>query len=65
VTTIANSWLGDSDGNAVAMQMIIQNFDDIQSQAEIREMREKLVELGGSPPPLDELAALKKPRLNP
>jgi len=65
VTTIYNEWIAGSAGNTVTSQMHVQNFDEIQSQSEIREMRDKLVELGGSPPPLEELTGLKKPKLNP
>lgn len=65
VTTIYREWIAGTAGNSLTSQMSVQNFDEVQSQSEIREMRDKLVELGGSPPPLEELASLKKPKLNP
>lgn len=42
-------------GVTAASQMSVQNFDEIQSQLEIELMHEKLKELGGKPPSLEQL----------
>lgn len=55
VTTVYREWIADSAGNAVTSQMNVQNFSDIESPAEIRDMHAKLVELGGRPPALDDI----------
>lgn len=62
VTTQYESSLRQSRGGhaggsaAVSAQMMIENFDDIQSTKEIEFMYNKLKnELGGNPPPLDEV----------
>jgi hypothetical protein len=58
VTTIARDslfeWRNSQAGGSAATstQMIIQNFSDIESKEEIKLMREKLVEMGGTPPEL-------------
>ncbi|MDY0008425.1 MAG: hypothetical protein RBS08_01840 [Bdellovibrionales bacterium] len=47
---------GSAGGSsAISTQTIIQNFSDIQSDAEITLMHGKLAELGGKPPALDTL----------
>jgi hypothetical protein len=51
VTTVYREWISNSNGSTVTSQMVMQNFGDVESQDEIRAMREKLVELGGNPPP--------------
>lgn len=42
-------------GITATSQMSIQNFDDVQSQLEIDFMHQKLKELGGKPPALEQL----------
>lgn len=54
VTTLAREWISVS-GVTSSTQMNIQNFSDIESKEEIREMHAKLVELGGTPPALDDI----------
>lgn len=51
VTTVYREWISNSNGSTVTSQMSLQNFSDVESQEEIRDMREKLIELGGNPPP--------------
>jgi hypothetical protein len=73
VTTIHRDWLLEGRGSdaagvaAVATHATLESFDDLPSTGEIKYMYNKLVELGGTPPPLDEIlpAALdkKSPRL--
>ena len=48
---------------SVSTQMIIQNFRDIQSYAEIKLMHQKLRDLDGKPPELSEVLPIlnKKP----
>lgn len=41
--------------SSVSAQTIIENFRDVQSDAEIRLMYEKLKELKGKPPPIEEI----------
>lgn len=41
--------------SSVSTQTIIENFRDVQSDAEIRLMHEKLKELKGKPPPIEEI----------
>jgi hypothetical protein len=41
--------------SSVSTQTIIENFRDIQSDAEIRRMHENLKSLKGNPPPLDDI----------
>ncbi|HEX2753076.1 MAG TPA: hypothetical protein VHP34_08260 [Alphaproteobacteria bacterium] len=41
--------------SAVATQTFIQNFEDMQSSREIAFMHAKLKDLGGNPPPLEEI----------
>jgi len=50
--------------SSVSTQTIIENFHDIQSDAEIRLMHEKLKQLKGNPPPLEEVLpkSLGKPQ---
>ena len=45
---------GAESGSAVSVstQIIIQNFSDIESPAELEFMRQKLLEMGGTPPEL-------------
>jgi len=53
---------GGSSG--VSTTMTMQRFDEFQSDAEIRLMHAKLVELGGKPPAIDDiLPAQIKPSL--
>jgi hypothetical protein len=54
VTTLAREWISVS-GVTSSTQMIIQNFSDIESKEEIREMHAKLVALGGKPPSLEDI----------
>lgn len=53
VTTLSREWISVSNGATSSQQMNIQNFGDVQSQEEIKFMREKLIELGGHPSELD------------
>jgi len=48
---------GESGGSSsVSTQTVIENFGDVQSDAEIRFMHEKLkTELKGNPPPLEDI----------
>lgn len=47
---------GDAGGSSsVATQTSIQNFSDVQSGLEIRAMHQKLIELKGKPPALDDI----------
>lgn len=55
VTTLFTEWLTYSSGPSNSSQMQVQNFSDIQSKDEIREMHAKLKELGGNPPDIEEL----------
>lgn len=61
VTTISRDVTFQSRGSeaggssSVSTQAIIQNFSDIQSDAEIRLMHAKLKELRGNPPPIDDI----------
>lgn len=41
--------------SAVSSQTSVQNFDDVQSDLEIRAMHKKLVELKGKPPAIDDI----------
>lgn len=41
--------------SSVASQTLIENFNDIQSDLEIRMMHKKLQEMGGKPPAIDEI----------
>jgi hypothetical protein len=53
---------------AVSTQTSIQNFDDIQSSAELARMHKKLTELGGTPPALETFTGTlgkKSPGLTP
>lgn len=59
VTTLAREWIGQSYGVGSSSNMIIQNFSDIESKDEIREMHAKLVELGGTPPEPDDFGKKK------
>jgi hypothetical protein len=54
VTTVFREWISTSNGAALTSQMQVQNFSDVESQDEIREMRGKLIELGGNPPPFGQ-----------
>jgi len=46
----------DAGGSsAVATQSFIQNFEDMQSPREIAYMHAKLKDLGGNPPPLEDI----------
>ena len=62
VTTVTRERIfqprGSSSSGAaasVSIQMIIQNFSDIQSPEELKLMHRKLVELGGAPPELSDI----------
>lgn len=47
---------GDAGGSSsVSTQTIIENFDSIQSKAEIRLMHAELQKQNGKPPPLEEV----------
>ncbi len=46
--------------SAVSSQTFVQNFDDVQSDLEIRAMHSKLLELKGKPPALDTVLADRK-----
>ncbi len=41
--------------SGVSKQVVIQNFTDIPCKIELELMHAKLVELGGKPPPLDDV----------
>lgn len=59
---------GDSGASAsVATELHIQNFTDLPTLAEVRHMHNKLQELGGNPPPLEEILSdnMGKPRYAP
>lgn len=49
VTSIYSMWYG----HAVTSNMETQRFSDLDSLDEVAGMREKLIKLGGNPPPLD------------
>ncbi|MCC7037460.1 MAG: hypothetical protein IT560_09170 [Alphaproteobacteria bacterium] len=55
VTTIAREWISGSAGNTLHSQLDVHNFSEIDSKDEIREMHKKLVELGGTPPAIDDI----------
>ncbi|MCC7037462.1 MAG: hypothetical protein IT560_09180 [Alphaproteobacteria bacterium] len=61
VTTTHREWLGQSRGSdaagvsALSSHTQMQSFDDLSSTAEVAAMHAKLVELGGTPPGLDEV----------
>lgn len=55
VTTIAREWISGSAGNTIHSQLDVRNFSEIDSKDEIREMHKKLVELGGTPPAIDDI----------
>lgn len=60
VTHIFSQWYNSS----VANSMTVQNFSDLDSFAEIAEMRERLIDLGGRPPPLPDAShKLGKPAI--
>ncbi len=70
VTTVTRDFIyeprGSSAGGSasVATQLYVQNFTDLGSLAEVRLMHQKLVELAGNPPPLEEILQdnMGKPR---
>ncbi|MDI1228172.1 MAG: hypothetical protein PSY14_10860 [bacterium] len=61
VTTIHRDWLTQSRGSeaggtsALSSHTSVRSFDDLSSSAEVTAMHAKLVELGGTPPTLDEV----------
>ena len=61
LTTTHRDWLVEGRGSnaggssAIAAQTFIESFDDLPSDAEIKLMHAKLVELGGRPPALEEV----------
>ncbi|MBI1214455.1 MAG: hypothetical protein GC185_01390 [Alphaproteobacteria bacterium] len=61
VTTTHRDWVcegrGSSSGGsaAVSAQTRVESFDDLPSTAEVKYMYNKLVELGGKPPALEEV----------
>ncbi|MFN7113793.1 MAG: hypothetical protein ACK4PK_05470 [Alphaproteobacteria bacterium] len=61
MTTVTRDMTYESRGgsaggsSSVSAQTLIQNFSDIQSDAEIRLMHAKLKEKSGNPPPLDDI----------
>ena len=61
VTTTQRDWLVEGRGtqaagtSALAAQTFIESFDDLPSDAEIKYMHAKLVELGGKPPALEDV----------
>lgn len=61
VTTIHRDWLYESRGGeaagsaALATHERTESFDDLPSDAEVKFMHQKLVELGGTPPSLEEV----------
>jgi hypothetical protein len=62
VTTVTRDWayqrtLEGTGGSssAVSTTTQIQNFDDVQSNAEIKFMHAKLIGMGGKPPSLEEI----------
>lgn len=57
VTTLSREWMSFSAGVTATHAMNIQNFSDIESKEEIREMREKLIELEGQPPEINDAAS--------
>ena len=54
MTTILTDVMQDPIGGSTALstQMIIQNFKDIESDAELRKIHKYLTEQGGKPPAL-------------
>lgn len=63
--TVSSPMFNGSGGDAataVTSQMIIQNFSDFDSTKEIELMREKLKEMGGTPP--ETTATLDKVRIS-
>lgn len=61
VTTVTRDLTYETRGgsaggsSSVSTQTIIQNFSDIQSDAEIRLMHQKLRDAGGKPPAIDDV----------
>ena len=61
VTTTVRDWMMEGRGSsaggtsALAAQTTIQSFDELPSDAELRYMHGKLIELGGTPPALEEV----------
>ena len=68
VTTIARDVTAQAGGyksggsSAVTQSMTIENFSDFDSTREIEAMHKALVNSGGTPPPLDELAFMQHPK---
>lgn len=60
VTTVFSEWRTYGQAPSVSNTMQVQNFSDFESLDEIRQMREKLIELKGRPPELESME-LKKP----
>lgn len=52
VTSIYSMWYN----NGISSNMETQNFSALDSRDEVAEMREKLIQLGGNPPPLEPCA---------
>jgi hypothetical protein len=64
VTTVTREWISSSAGNTIHSQLDVRNFSEIDSKDEIREMHQKLVALGGTPPAIDDILPplLAKPK---
>jgi len=61
VATLHRDWLSEGRGSsaggtsAVSSTSHIQSFDDLASDLELRHMHAKLLELGGTPPALEDI----------
>lgn len=64
VTTVTRELMSSTAGHAIHGQLDVRNFSEIDSKDEIREMHQKLVALGGTPPAIDDILPplLAKPK---
>lgn len=64
VTTVVREWISGTAGNTIHSQLDVRNFSEIDSKDEIRDMHQKLVSLGGTPPAIDDILpqSAAKPR---
>lgn len=64
LSEISHQWL-TSNGAALSNSMTVQNFSDVGSKDEIRDMHQRLVMMGGKPPAIDDILpqSAVKPRV--
>ncbi|MDF3022991.1 MAG: hypothetical protein K0R10_352 [Alphaproteobacteria bacterium] len=55
VTTVTREWISGTAGNTIHSQLDVRNFSEIDSKDEIREMHQRLVTMGGTPPAIDDI----------